>query len=106
MGTKSGRRAGSKDYQEARANTLHRDNYKCVRCGSLEDLEADHIIPFSEYDGSPFDMSNLRTLCRTCNMVVWYDKKRGYSIKTDRSGNFVDPKHPSNLSPMDRVNFI
>jgi HNH endonuclease len=42
-----------------------RDGFKCVKCGSDEDLTVDHIHPRSK--GGSDDMTNLQTLCRGCN---------------------------------------
>lgn len=41
------------------------DGYRCVRCGSQDDLTVDHITPVSAGGGN--DLSNLQTLCRPCN---------------------------------------
>lgn len=49
-----------------------RDAGKCVDCSSIEDLEFDHIIPFSKGGSSTTD--NLRILCRSCN------RKRGATL--------------------------
>ena len=49
-----------------------RDGGKCVDCGSIEDLEFDHIIPLSKGGSSTAD--NLRILCRVCN------RKRGANL--------------------------
>jgi len=49
-----------------------RDGGKCVDCGSIEDLEFDHVIPFSK--GGSSTPENLRILCRQCN------RKRGAAL--------------------------
>lgn len=37
----------------------------CVRCGSKENVEADHIV--SRQDGGTNDPSNYQPLCKPCN---------------------------------------
>ena len=51
--------------EELRNNIFKRDNYKCVKCGSDENLVIDHIIPFSK--GGVTELDNLQTLCKKCN---------------------------------------
>lgn len=58
----SGPRKVGKNMREA---VLERDGHKCVRCGSDEHLQIDHIMPQS--CGGPHIAENLRVLCRACN---------------------------------------
>lgn len=60
--TDPGPRKVGKNLREA---VFERDGYKCVRCGSNDHLQADHILPQSV--GGPHCIENLRTLCRSCN---------------------------------------
>jgi len=52
--------------EKLRTKIFKRDKYKCVDCGSEENLQIDHIIPFIV--GGETVKSNLQTLCRTCNL--------------------------------------
>lgn len=51
--------------KSTRMAVFERDGYACVRCGSTDRLEADHILPQSA--GGPHIIENLRTLCKSCN---------------------------------------
>ncbi len=42
-----------------------RDDYKCLACGSTENLTIDHIIPISK--GGRYTVENYQTLCTECN---------------------------------------
>lgn len=63
-------REHAKVTQKMRYDVLHRDGFRCVKCGrSKEDgvkLHIDHIKPISR--GGKSKMSNLQTLCEDCNM--------------------------------------
>jgi hypothetical protein len=53
-----------------RWNILRRDGCRCFCCGAgpeQDELEADHIIPFSQ--GGPTEETNGITLCRSCNQA-------------------------------------
>lgn len=50
---------------DLRATVFAKDGGKCVRCGSTENLTVDHIFPRSL--GGTHVLTNLRTLCKSCN---------------------------------------
>jgi hypothetical protein len=51
--------------EEVRIAVWRRDNGRCVRCGSRERLEYDHIIPVSR--GGSSTVRNIELLCEICN---------------------------------------
>lgn len=50
---------------EERRFILERDGWRCVYCGSTDELEIDHIVPFSR--GGACSVENSQVLCRSCN---------------------------------------
>lgn len=51
--------------QDVKDRVWNRDGGKCVQCGSNENLEFDHIIPFSK--GGANTYRNIQLLCQPCN---------------------------------------
>jgi hypothetical protein len=62
--------------RDVQFRVLKRENQICRECGRSvqdEDVEFDHVIPYSK--GGSSDESNVRLLCRKCN------RKRGASFE-------------------------
>ena len=51
--------------EDVRVAVWRRDNGHCVRCGSRERLEYDHIVPVSR--GGSNTVRNIELLCEMCN---------------------------------------
>lgn len=51
--------------EEERQFILARDGWACVRCGAREELQIDHVIPFSR--GGACSVENAAVLCGPCN---------------------------------------
>ena len=60
----------SRDYRHWRKAVLQRDGYKCILCGSTEQLEVDHIVAFVivQHDNRLYDTNNGRVLCKPCHV--------------------------------------
>ena len=52
--------------QDVMDKVWNRDGGRCVKCGNQENLEFDHIIPFSKGGSSTY--RNIQILCKKCNI--------------------------------------
>ena len=52
---------------EVQKEVYERDRGKCVKCGSVENLHFDHIVPFSK-GGSSKIAKNIQLLCARHNL--------------------------------------
>lgn len=62
--------------KQTKESVYVRDSGRCSLCGSNDNLEYDHVVPFSK--GGNSSTSNIRLLCRSCN------RRRG-----DRGGGWL-----------------
>jgi len=51
--------------QDVMDRVWRRDEGKCVKCGSQENLEFDHMVPFSKNGSNSY--RNIQLLCEPCN---------------------------------------
>ncbi len=54
--------------QWVKVQVAARDGARCVRCASTENIQFDHLIPFSR-GGSSTDPNNIQLLCGRCNRL-------------------------------------
>jgi hypothetical protein len=80
----------------AEHEAFRRDNFKCQKCGSVENLEAHHRIPTSK--GGNSLPENLITLCHDCHMKP--GMHRGTRARSVLRSRKVDP---STQSTFDKV---
>jgi len=63
----------SKEWKQARAAVLARDNYLCVKCIERDKLNeayaVDHIVPLRVDWSLRFAQPNLQSLCHSCHSV-------------------------------------
>ena len=60
----------TKKYKLWRLSMISRDGGRCVKCGSVQHLELDHILPTGKYPHLIMDCNNVRTLCRACHKMT------------------------------------
>lgn len=77
--------------QEWSRKVKERDSFTCQRCGSKEDLNSHHIIPWKESEEKRFCLDNGLTLCKSCHTTVentgkTYSEKRKKNISLGHKG--------------------
>lgn len=60
----------SKEYKIWRNTILKNGNYICSKCGVNNNLEVDHIKPFSLFPKLRLEVSNGRILCKDCHKLT------------------------------------
>lgn len=60
-----------KKWFRLRARVLATYGAKCMKCGSVENIEVDHIKPKSKFPELQWVFENLQVLCRECNVAKW-----------------------------------
>ena len=63
-------RLNRRRWQHARRAALERDGYRCTNAecgGRAGKMEVHHVAPLYE-GGLPYDLGNLRSLCRNCHL--------------------------------------
>jgi len=58
---------------------------QCERCGAVDDLTTDHLLPRSM--GGSDERANLRVLCRSCHGVIGAQGGRAGRISADRTSS-------------------
>ncbi len=77
--TKQNAKVEKKDRQRfrrlIRPLVLKRDGHACTVCNNTEHLQVDHILRWSRFPKERFDITNCRTLCKSCHYEVTYGRK-------------------------------
>lgn len=72
-------------FANLREDVLERDGYKCVRCGSDEDLTVHHVDGEGRGSARPNNLlENLLTVCRACHARIHHGEKNVWSRKYDK----------------------
>ena len=61
---------------KVKKEALARDGYRCIICGSTENLTIDHIKELWESEEKNHSLENAQTLCRKCNLRKSITKRR------------------------------
>lgn len=77
-------------------SVLDKYGHRCLKCGSGEHLEIDHVVPMSK--GGPNSATNIQPLCTHCNSSK-LDTYADYRPEKDRAVlvDFIEHKGQTNL---------
>lgn len=78
-------------YKQWRGNVLLRDGYKCVICGSEDNLEAHHVKPVAKFPDLALDINNGITLCQRCH---YEEHNRNYNSNLETVPSLINTLHP------------
>jgi 5-methylcytosine-specific restriction endonuclease McrA len=78
---------GKRHYQRLMKQVLTRDDWRCQKCGSLENLQVHHRVRRSQQGDD--SLANLITLCAYCHMaehseLAFEPKAMGFSMKSKK----------------------
>ena len=86
--------AGRSKFQEQRRQELFaKFNYACGKCGSMLELEEDHVIPRKMQEHFEWDLDsreNMQCLCHNCN-----NAKNGKFDAENHDAYRYEPKMPT-----------
>nr|DAL13448.1 MAG TPA_asm: HNH endonuclease [Caudoviricetes sp.] len=82
--------SGGAPYKQ-RQQALKRDHHQCVKCGSAERLEVDHIKNVAS--GGGHNLDNLQTLCHHCHKTKTARESGAWRKKIKRQ-----PRKPLGLA--------
>lgn len=69
----------SREYKEWRILVYKKDDYKCVKCGSKNNLNAHHKKSWKHHPELRYDVNNGITLCAKCHIKL--HQELGYDLK-------------------------
>lgn len=68
--SKENDRRDNNDYKNWRQQVYQRDNYKCIKCGGKEKINAHHLYSWKYYPDLRYEVSNGITLCEKCHIEL------------------------------------
>lgn len=70
-----------KAYKDWQKEVFERDDYTCQDCSSKKELHSHHIKPVSTHPELVFELSNGKTLCKTCHRKYNFNQYMDYKDK-------------------------